>query len=604
MAGRRDRGGATGSPEGGPARVGCKGKNFVRVEEEQLCKSVMLVSQDRVVGNQQKAGVFWERITEHYNENRPEGVRPLRSLETKWGLIKHNVSKFCGIYNQIERLHKSGSNAADTMRDAKELYRQKSAKNSDFLFEHCWLLLKDCPRWADGWTQPSIGKKRVANDCEGSNSHGVDVDILGGYTRSQSVYNERPGGVKSAKQDSMQQKVRDGALYAQAEATRSMAAVQMRKVAVIEDQNMLLLMTMPIEESAGEDAREYMRLRRGEELKKLKKRLSAEDCALQTEAAREVEDPDVLSPRDEGGRRDPGASASQAGRSQDFGDENRCPPWQQPPPAAARGAFRVREEGFCAGGEGLWEGGAAVRVGGGLQTGGDEGRVVDGRGGSEGAGGGIRSAGGRRRGARGCRRAADGGDGVGAGGPRRTTVGRRPAGERPTSDSRGCWLPAAAAAPSQRTPAASVGGGAPHRQAGGWTAAPPGGRYVGAPNPKVGEWRAAGIAERQDAGEWDPEVEGREWERGEEMVEEEGDGVAGEAEERRGLPREEGSAVAPPRRGAADLADSEEPGCFFSKKGFSGFFGLVFHPAPAAVCWRVPSVCGEVEIPPAAPHCG
>ena len=585
MAGRRERGGAMGSPEGGPARTGCKGKNFTRVEEEQLCKSVMLVSQDRVVGNQQKAGIFWERITEHYNENRPDGVRPLRSLETKWGLIKHNVSKFCGIYSQIERLHKSGSNAADTMRDAKELYRQKSAKNTDFLFEHCWLLLKDCPRWADGWTQPSVAKKRMANDCEGSNSQDVDVGISEGCTRSQSVYNDRPGGVKQAKQDNLQQKLRDGALYAQAEATKSMAAVQMRKVALIEDQNMLLLMTMPIEESAGEDAREYMRLRRGEELKKLKKRLSAEACALQTEAAREVEDSDVLSPRDEGAGRHAGASASQPGGSPGFGDDNRSPAWQQPPAAPAHGSYRSREEGVCAAGEDLRGGGAALRVGGGLQRGGDEGRVVNGRGGSE--GGGIRAAGGRRRGARGCTRPAsegsDGaggwrppaqGDGVGAGGPRRAARGRRPAGDRLGSESRGGWRPGSAAAPSQGTPPASAGAGAPHREAGGWTAAPPGGCEVRAPNPKVGGWRAAGIAGGGDAGEWDPEVEGREWERGEEMVEEgEGDGALGDPEERRCLPHEERSAVAPPRRGASDLEDSEETGFFFPKKGFFVYWG-------------------------------
>ncbi len=83
MVGRRERGDGLGSPKGGPTKVGCKGKNFIRVEEEQLCVSVMFVSQDRVVGNQQKACVFWERSTEHYNANRPDGVRPLRSLETK-----------------------------------------------------------------------------------------------------------------------------------------------------------------------------------------------------------------------------------------------------------------------------------------------------------------------------------------------------------------------------------------------------------------------------------------------------------------------------------------------------------------------------------------
>jgi hypothetical protein len=55
--------------------------------------------------------------------------------------------------------------------------------------------------------------------------------------------------------------MRDGALYAQAEATKTMAAVQMKKIALMKDQNMLLLMTMPIEDTVGEDAREYMRLR-------------------------------------------------------------------------------------------------------------------------------------------------------------------------------------------------------------------------------------------------------------------------------------------------------------------------------------------------------
>ena len=169
------------------------------MEEEKLCKSVMLDSQNRVVGNQQKTCVFWERIPEHYNTNRPYGVRPLRSLETKWGLIKHNVSKFCRIYNQIQRMHKNDNNAADTLKDAKKLYRQQNAKNTDFVFEHCWLLLKDCPRWADGWTQSHMGKKRFAHECEENNTQDHDGGISEGAARSQSVYNERPGGVKAAK---------------------------------------------------------------------------------------------------------------------------------------------------------------------------------------------------------------------------------------------------------------------------------------------------------------------------------------------------------------------------------------------------------------------
>ena len=37
-------------------------------------------------------------------------------LETKWGLIEHNVSRFCGIYSQILRLNKSWTNAADALK--------------------------------------------------------------------------------------------------------------------------------------------------------------------------------------------------------------------------------------------------------------------------------------------------------------------------------------------------------------------------------------------------------------------------------------------------------------------------------------------------------
>ena len=240
--------------------------------------------------------MLWERITEHYNTNRPDGVRPLRSLETKWGLIKHIVSKFYGIYNQIQHMHKSGSSAAYTLRDANELYRQKNSKKTDFIFEHCWLVLKDWPRWADGWIQSPMRKKRPNHEYEGSNTQDVYGGISEGATRSQSVYNERPGEVKAAKQDNMQQKTKDNALYAQAEATRSMAAVQMKKMVFVADQNILLLMTMPIEDIAGENAREYLRRRRGKELKKLKKRLSDEEFALQAQEARELADAVVVVP--------------------------------------------------------------------------------------------------------------------------------------------------------------------------------------------------------------------------------------------------------------------------------------------------------------------
>ena len=55
-----------------------------------------------------------------------------------------------------------------------------------------------------------------------------------------------------------------------------MAAAQMKKTALLEDQNMLLLMTMPDDKITTAEAREYLRLRRGDELKKLRRKLAHE----------------------------------------------------------------------------------------------------------------------------------------------------------------------------------------------------------------------------------------------------------------------------------------------------------------------------------------
>jgi hypothetical protein len=78
------------------------------------------------------------------------------------------------------------------------------------------------------------------------------------------IFKGRPGGVKAAKDDVRQGKIHEGLMLAHAEATRSMAAAHMRKAAILEDQNLLMLMSIP---DADEDAKEYLRLRRQMELK-------------------------------------------------------------------------------------------------------------------------------------------------------------------------------------------------------------------------------------------------------------------------------------------------------------------------------------------------
>jgi hypothetical protein len=125
-----------------------RGRNFVNEEEIQCCRSFLHISQDPVVGNGQRKEALWERVALHYNQNRPAGLHvcPARSLEWKWGTIKHDVARFVGVYKQVFDTKESGTTLDDVLRDALELYKVRDPKQHSFVYLHCWIILRDIPR--------------------------------------------------------------------------------------------------------------------------------------------------------------------------------------------------------------------------------------------------------------------------------------------------------------------------------------------------------------------------------------------------------------------------------------------------------------------------
>jgi hypothetical protein len=229
-----------------------KGRNFSAEEERSLCRSFLAVSQDPICGNGQRNSAFWDRITSHFNHNKPRTnpVRPSRSLETKWGHIKHDVAKFCGAYKQVFDCRESGTSLDDVVEKALQFYRDRHPKQQAFAYLHCWQVLKDVPRW---WDSPidvqrrsatvesvprvvAMGKRRSpptiapegATEGAGSGSQSDEevavVSPTGFLPRPT-----RPQGSKAAKGDVVAAKKREKMLQSQARATETMAEASLRK---------------------------------------------------------------------------------------------------------------------------------------------------------------------------------------------------------------------------------------------------------------------------------------------------------------------------------------------------------------------------------------
>jgi hypothetical protein len=64
-------------------------------------------------------------------------VLSARSLETKWGAIKHNATKFCGNYQIVATLNKRGEFSENTFQEVLELFKAKHPKQGSFVFIHC-----------------------------------------------------------------------------------------------------------------------------------------------------------------------------------------------------------------------------------------------------------------------------------------------------------------------------------------------------------------------------------------------------------------------------------------------------------------------------------
>jgi len=100
------------------------------------CVAHFSISQDLVINNKQKSTTFWDWVQNHFNNLRLVGCAPrfARSVETKWGIIKHDVAKFVGHYTTVLALCELGIGTKYILPKALDLYKTKDPKHQTFIF--------------------------------------------------------------------------------------------------------------------------------------------------------------------------------------------------------------------------------------------------------------------------------------------------------------------------------------------------------------------------------------------------------------------------------------------------------------------------------------
>jgi hypothetical protein len=251
------------------AKKRVKGKNFSSDEELLLCRAWLHVSQDPRSGTGQKYETLWENISKQFHETRSkkygddadEPQRPTGSLQKKWSVIQHDVSKFCGSYASVCDLKVSGSNDEDTVELALDLYKKTNPTNTSFAFLHCWELLKTVPKW-QSFRSPAakaapvnLSKRNLRFATDDTESPADSQSRPLGNKRSKKLFSAEAGLGQSF--DQLQQDV------------KGMAQANLKKAQALEDQTHMALFSMDVNTLPDEDSRLYFKMRKAQVLKQL-----------------------------------------------------------------------------------------------------------------------------------------------------------------------------------------------------------------------------------------------------------------------------------------------------------------------------------------------
>ncbi|KAM0039926.1 putative transcription factor MYB family [Helianthus debilis subsp. tardiflorus] len=117
-----------------------KRENWTPKQEEALAKAYVHCTLNKKKRNQQKAGGFWKKTLNHFNQTVGESRRTHHQVRSKWLAMQTKLNTFNGLYQQADHLCPSGSNDAFVMKQALKDY--KSKEGYDFAHIAAWEVVR------------------------------------------------------------------------------------------------------------------------------------------------------------------------------------------------------------------------------------------------------------------------------------------------------------------------------------------------------------------------------------------------------------------------------------------------------------------------------
>lgn len=134
-----------------PAAPVPKRLKWEETETLLLVHSWITISQDPIVGDNQRDNTFWERIHREFHK---DGTfrRTIKAMKNKWGYVNRDCQRYNGCLYIIICKNGSGETEEDRRRDAFLLYKERH--KTYFTYQTCWGILSKLPKWNVSNTRP------------------------------------------------------------------------------------------------------------------------------------------------------------------------------------------------------------------------------------------------------------------------------------------------------------------------------------------------------------------------------------------------------------------------------------------------------------------